>query len=94
VLRGDTAEADRIDSILAVQGREPLSSPHVRGPRLLARAHIAAGLGRLEQAVTRLQEAGAQGQLYKSVPHAFHADPLLAPLRGYPPFDALLKPDN
>ena len=26
--------------------------------------------------------------------HAFHADLLLAPLRGYPPFDALLKPDN
>ena len=26
--------------------------------------------------------------------HAFHADPLLAPLRGYPPFDALLIPDN
>ena len=23
-----------------------------------------------------------------------HSDPLLAPLRGYPPFEALLKPDN
>jgi hypothetical protein len=26
--------------------------------------------------------------------HAYHADPLLAPLRGYPPFEALLEPDN
>ena len=26
--------------------------------------------------------------------HEFHTDLLLAPLRGYPPFDALLKPDN
>ena len=24
----------------------------------------------------------------------YHADPLLASLRGYPPFEALLKPDN
>ena len=26
--------------------------------------------------------------------HAFHRDLLLAQLRGYPPFEALLKPDN
>jgi hypothetical protein len=26
--------------------------------------------------------------------HAFHIDLLLAPLRGYPPFEALLEPDN
>ena len=25
---------------------------------------------------------------------AFHADLLLTPLRGYPPFDALLQPDD
>jgi hypothetical protein len=26
--------------------------------------------------------------------HVFHLDLLLAPLRGYPPFDALLEPDD
>jgi hypothetical protein len=94
VLRGDTAEADRIDSILAEQGREPLRSPGVRGDRLLARAHIAAGLGRRDQAVDRFREAVAQGNFWGGAFFAFHHDVLLAPLRGYPPFDALLQPDN
>jgi hypothetical protein len=94
VLRGDTAEADRIDSILAEQGREPLRSPGVRGNRLLARAHIAAGLGRRAQAVDRLREAVAHGEFWGGAFFTFHHDVLLAPLRGYPPFDALLKPDD
>ena len=62
--------------------------------QILARAHIAAGLGRREQAVALLQEASARGMLDLGSSHAFHADLLLAPLRGYPPFDALLMPDN
>jgi hypothetical protein len=32
--------------------------------------------------------------LYFGASHAFHTDRLLAPLRGYPAFDALLEPDN
>jgi hypothetical protein len=60
----------------------------------LARAHIAAGFGRREQAVALLQDASARGMLELGSSHVFHADLLLAPLRGYPPFDALLEPDN
>jgi hypothetical protein len=95
VLRGDTAEADRIDGTLAEQGREPLRNPDIRGRRLLARAHIAVGLGRRDQAVEHLREAVARGlPFFESVFHAIHIDPLLAPLRGYPPFEALVKPDG
>ena len=72
----------------------PLRSPWVRGAQILARAHIAAGLGRRERAVALLQEARARGMLDLGSSHAFHEDLLLAPLRGYPPFDALLIPDN
>jgi hypothetical protein len=93
VLVGDTAEADRVDGILAEQNREPIRSPWLHGARLMARAHIAAGLGRREQAVARLREAGDQGMLYFGAAYS-HVDLLLAPLRGYPPFEALLKPDN
>jgi tetratricopeptide (TPR) repeat protein len=94
VLLADTANAGRIDRILAEQSGRPLRSPTVRGALILARAHIAAGLGRREQAVALLQAASARGMLPLGASHAFHADLLLAPLRGYAPFDALLKPDN
>ena len=87
-------QAERIDSILARAEQPPLEEPTVRGPQILARAHIAAGFGRREQAVALLRDASARGLLELGSSHAFHADPLLAPLRGYPPFDALLKPDN
>jgi tetratricopeptide (TPR) repeat protein len=92
VLRADTAEADRIDSVLAQQSREPLRSATVRGAQLLARARIAVGLGRREQAVARLREAVAGGEFPGGPYYAFHSDPLLAPLRGYAPFEALLRP--
>jgi hypothetical protein len=94
VLRGDTSTAERIDSILAEQGREPLRSPFVRGTRLLARSHIAAALGRRNEAVARLREAVAQGSFWSGASNTFHTDPLLFPLRGYPPFEALLQPDD
>jgi DNA-binding SARP family transcriptional activator/TolB-like protein len=94
VLLTDTAKAERIDSILAEEISRPLRSPWVRGAQILARAHIAAGFGRREQAVALLQDASARGMLPLGPSHAFHADLELAPLRGYPPFDALLKPDN
>ena len=94
VLVADTAQADRIDSILQQESNRPLRDPKVRGEQILARAHIAAGFGRREQAVELLREVSARGLLELGPSHAFHADPLLAPLRGYPPFDALLIPDN
>ncbi|MGH7513418.1 MAG: BTAD domain-containing putative transcriptional regulator [Gemmatimonadales bacterium] len=91
---GDTARADRIDGDLASLSNEPLEQPLHRGQLILARAHLAAALGRREQAVARLREAVARGMVDLGASHAFHADPLLAGLRGYPPFDALLVPDN
>ncbi len=55
------------------------------------RAAIASQLGEPERAVELLREALAHG------PGSFayfdlHKDPYLAPLRGYPPFEELLKP--
>ena len=94
VLLADTAQADRIDGILQQESNRPLRSPKVRGQQILARAHIAAGFGRREQAVALLRDVNARGLIELGPSHAFHDDPLLAPLRGYPPFDALLIPDN
>jgi len=94
VLLGDTARATRIDNSLADLSNQPLEGPLVRGRQILARAHLAAGLGRRERAVALLKDAVARGMLPLGISHASHADPLLAGLRGYPPFDALLVPDN
>jgi DNA-binding SARP family transcriptional activator/TolB-like protein len=94
VLLADTAQAERIDSILAEQSNHPLRTPRVRGAQILARAHIAAGLGQREQAVALLRSASARGMLDLGPSHAYHQDLLLTPLKGYAPFDALLEPDN
>jgi DNA-binding SARP family transcriptional activator len=94
VLQADTAQAGRIDDILAEQSHRRLRNPWVRASEILARAHIAAGFGRREQAVALLREASTRGGFSLGSSHKYHADLLLAPLRGYPPFDALLKPDN
>ena len=94
MLLADTAQAGRIDSSLAEQSNRPLRSPWVRAAQILARAHIAAGFGRREQAVALLRDANARGMFDLGSPHEYHTDLLLAPLRGYPPFDALLKPDD
>ena len=56
VLLADTARAGRIDSILGEQSDRPSRSPWTRGQEILARAHIAAGFGRREQAIALLQD--------------------------------------
>jgi hypothetical protein len=94
VLLADTARAEGIDSILAEQSDRPLRNPWVRGAQILARAHIAAGFGRRERAVALLRDASSRGMLHLGSSYAYHEDLLLLPLRGYPPFEALLKPDN
>jgi hypothetical protein len=93
-LLDDTARAAPIDRSLADLSNQPLENPLVRARQILARAHLAAGLGRREQAVALLRELGARGIVRLGSSQTFHADPLLAGLRGYPPFDALLVPDN
>jgi hypothetical protein len=94
VLLADTARAETIDSILAERSARPMLPLLIRGATIVARAHIAAGFGRRDQAVALLQEACARGVIFLGSSHAFHEDLLLAPLRGYPPFEALLKPDG
>jgi hypothetical protein len=61
---------------------------------MLARAQLAAGFGRREQAVERLHEARSRGWFPLGSAHVYHMDPLLAPLRAYPPFESLLQPDD
>ena len=94
--RPTRVRAEKIDSSLAEQSRPPAARAHgLRGELMLARAHLAAGFGRREQAVALLQEAAVPRAWFTlGSAHVYHTDPLLAPLRGYPPFDALLRPDN
>jgi hypothetical protein len=94
VVLADTARAESIDSVLKERSERPLRNPWSRSAEILARARIAAGFGRRERAVALLRDASARGMLHVSPSHAFHEDLLLLPLRGYPPFDALLHPDN
>jgi hypothetical protein len=91
VLSGDRDRADRIDSTLAARIRRPLMISWRRRELIMVRARIAAGLGRREQAVAILRDASARG-LFTS--DECHADLELLPLRGYPPFEALLTPEE
>jgi hypothetical protein len=93
-LRADTVELSRIDSALAEQSDQSLRNPWKRGAEILVRAHIATERGQRERAVALLQEASARGLFDLGPSQVFHADPLLTPLRGYPPFDALLRVDQ
>jgi DNA-binding SARP family transcriptional activator len=90
LLSGDTAQAEMIYRGLAEWSSRPLMGPSLRSSLILVRARMAAGLGRREEAVALLQIPKAG--ISSSSEH--HFDPLLAPLRGYPPFEAFLKFDN
>ncbi len=94
VLRADTVEAAQIDGALAEQSGRPLRMAMVRGRLLVARARLAAGFGRRNDAVAYLQEARTRGHIPGGSALAFHRDLQLHSLRGYPPFDALLRPAN
>jgi hypothetical protein len=94
VLSADTARAEKTDSALAEQGGRRLREPGLRAKLMLARAQLAVGFGRREQAVALLHEARSRGWFPLGSAHVYHADPLLAPLRGYPPFESLLRPDD
>jgi DNA-binding SARP family transcriptional activator len=91
VLSADTIRAQKVDRILAALSNQPLENPIVRGAQIVSRAHIAAGLGRREQAVRLLQEASTRGMVLLGASYAFHQDLLLTSLRNYPPFEALLS---
>jgi len=79
--RGDVAEAEAMSAKLAA-----LPQPYMRGANTLARAQIAAILGRKDDAVTLLKQAIGEGQRFNSL----HALPDLLALRGYAPFDRFM----
>ena len=81
---GEEFEADQIAAGLAAR-----RGPYLRGRHTLGRAAIAAGLGQRQQAITLLQQALTEGQEYSV---GLHADLWFASLRGYPPFEELLRP--
>lgn len=92
--RGDVAEAHRISELLA-----GLKYPYLRGENTHARAQIAAILGEREGAVSLLRDAFAEGLRYDMYgPYRLrsfnHALPEFAQLRGYPPFEELVRPKD
>ncbi len=67
-----------------------LKGPYLYGEHTRWRASIAAQLGNRDEAVGLLREAFAQGQRYDDP--WLHLTPTLDPLRGYPPFEELVRP--
>jgi hypothetical protein len=61
----------------------------VFGEHTYYRAGIAANLGERERAVELLRDAFAQGQYFG---YSLHNSLALEPLRGYPPFEELIRP--
>ena len=82
--RGERDEALRISQELA-----SLDRPYLRGLNTFHRALISAVLGEQEQAVSLLRQAHQEGIGF-SIQH--HRLMNLEPLRGYPPFDELMRP--
>jgi hypothetical protein len=89
--RGDRAGAERIAEEL-----RQIDRPYLYGESLYSRAMIAASLGDKAAAVQLLREAIAQGLgigvEWEGYAVLLHRAPEMAPLRGYPPFEELLKP--
>ena len=80
--RGDTARAMRLTASLVA-----LDVPYLRGAHTLARARIAAALGRRAEAIALTRQSIAEGQVYEVI----HVLPELLELRGDPEFDALFR---
>ena len=86
-LRGDRAEAARLDRLLV-----GLERPLGRGQAGYWRACIAARLGERDTAVDLLIRALDAGYVYQVRFLDVHVDPSFAALRGTPRFQALLRP--
>lgn len=83
--RGDRGAAERIDRMLAA-----VSRPYINGFHTYYRAQIAAVLGDRNRAVELLRDAIAHGAV-DPWDH-LHSEPAFAALRGYPPFEEVLRP--
>ena len=68
---------------------EPYTGQPFRTDLLISRARIAASLGEFERAVALLQDAFRAGFTWRSVLHTL---PGLDPLRGYAPYEELIRP--
>jgi DNA-binding SARP family transcriptional activator/TolB-like protein len=86
--RGDTATAARMEEWLAPRAGTHGHASMVGGEATYARARIAALLGQRERAVSLLRRAFDEGHGKIFV----HFDPDLESLRGFAPFDELLRP--
>jgi tetratricopeptide (TPR) repeat protein len=86
-LRGRPREALRISDEL---GR--VERPYLFGVHTYERARIAAELGARDQAVDLLHAAIAQGFILSYESNGLHVEPSFESLRGYPPFDELVRP--
>jgi TolB-like protein len=86
-LCGDRATALRISDEL---GR--LRRPYLFGVNTYERARIAAQLGERDRAVDLLRMAMAQGFILSSESNGLHMEPSFEALRGYPPFDEVMRP--
>jgi tetratricopeptide (TPR) repeat protein len=86
-LRGDRAQALRVSDELS-----RLDRPFLLGENTYARARIAAQLGDKGGAVDLLRTAFAQGAYVSIDLNWLHLEPSLEGLRGYPPFEELIRP--
>jgi DNA-binding SARP family transcriptional activator/tetratricopeptide (TPR) repeat protein len=84
--RHDRAAADSIAHVLAER-----TYPYSYGTPDLWRARISARLGDRSQAVARLREAIVHGLAFDD---RVHFDENLLALRGFPPFDEMLRPGD
>ena len=95
--RGRQREAERLSDSLGSLTR--MKYPYLRGMNTHARAQIAAILGERETAVQLLRDAFAEGLQYDTYRpsrlRSFnHALPEFQSLRGYEPFDQLVRPQH
>jgi DNA-binding SARP family transcriptional activator len=82
---------DRVEALRRFELVAEFESPAPLWDYLVAywQARIMAQLGDRRRAVALLREAFARGQIFST---GFHRDRWLAPLRGYPPFEELMRP--
>lgn len=85
--RGDSTKAREIFNALAQR-----ETPYLFGQVTYNQTRIASLLGQQAQAVELLRRAFAEGLQYGT--HSLHSDPDLMALRGYPPFEELLRPKD
>lgn len=81
--RGEVHEAERISQLLAT-----FSAPRMRGTNTIWRARIAAALGHKDEAVRLTRQAIAEGTVFLTI----HLLMEMQSLRGYPPYEALVRP--